>query len=126
LIAVSVETFRERLDLLEESGQVSAPVRQVTSDIVRELDRRRGPLTDDNAGTLVSHLALSLERLRQGVVLEPDPLVIAEAAQYGAALALASEIARPAKRLGAGQLPDSEVAFLAIHIRLLEDTGGPT
>jgi hypothetical protein len=119
---VVVDVFRERLDLLEESGQLGAAAREVTVDIVRELDARRGPLTEENAGLLVSHLALSLERLRQGVVLEPDPLVTGEAAQYHAALALAAELARPAERLGAGPLPDSELAFLAIHIQLLDET----
>jgi hypothetical protein len=119
-----MDAFRERLDMLEESGQVSSAAREITHLILAALDDERGPLSEANAGTLVSHLALSLERLRQGVVLEPDELVAAEAAQYPAALALARVMVQPAGRLGAGPLPESEVAFLAIHIRLLEDTGG--
>jgi hypothetical protein len=119
-----MEAFRERLDLLEDSGQLSPAAREITLRILAALDEQRGPLTEDNAGTLVSHLALTLERLRQGVVLEPDALVAAEAAEYPAALALARVMAQPAERLGAGPLPESEVAFLAIHIRLLEETGG--
>lgn len=121
---VTAETFRERLDLLQESGQLSAAARQVAIEIIHELDVQRGPLTEAKAGALVSHLALSLERLCQGETLEPDPMVVAEATQYQAALDLAAQIARPAERLGAGPLPASEVAFLAIHIRLLEEPGG--
>jgi hypothetical protein len=116
-----MSAFRERLDLMQASGQLSSQVRETAEAIVAELDAVHGPLTEDNAGMLVSHLALSLQRLQQGTSLEPDPLVVEEAAQYPEELALAGRIAGRAAHLGAGPLPAGEVGFLAIHIRALRE-----
>jgi PRD domain len=116
------DAFRERLDLLQASGQVTQVVREVTEALLGEVNRCFGPLDDDSAGMLVSHLALSLERLKRGERLEPDPLVQSEATQYPDELAEAAELARLAERLGAGPLPAGEVSFLAIHLRALKES----
>jgi len=121
-MAPTGDAFRERLDLLEASGQLTHSVREVTEALLGELNRRFGPLDDDNAGMLVSHLALSLERLQRGELLEPDPLVQSEAIRYPRELAEAAELARLAERLGAGPLPAGEVSFLAIHLRALKES----
>ena len=116
------DAFRERLDLLQTSGQLTQSVREATEALIAELNRRVGPIDDDNAGVLVSHVALSLGRLTRGELLEPDLLVQSEANQYPDELAEAAELARLAEQLGAGSLPGGEVSFLAIHLRALKES----
>lgn len=117
-----MDAFRERLDLMQSTEQIGGRAREVTDAMVAEIDRRYGPLDEENAGMLVSHLALSLERLERGELLEPDPLVEAEAGQYPAELDAAAQLARLAERLGRGALPTGEVSFLAIHLRALVES----
>ncbi|GGO48034.1 hypothetical protein GCM10012287_22070 [Streptomyces daqingensis] len=117
------EKLTLRIQLFRESGQVRAEV----ADFVRaELEALAGDgrtVTEETAGMLTSHLMMALHRAQNGEPIEaPDgqEAIAAELAEVPTAVDTAQQIAdRAEQRLGAS-LPPSEVAYLALHMAVLD------
>ncbi|WP_433479204.1 hypothetical protein ACQPZP_20530 [Spirillospora sp. CA-142024] len=111
----------ERLDIFERTGQAAPDICRFVRDELSALDTAGGAVTEDSAGTLVSHLLLALQRARDGAALTEfpaDETVRAELAGHPDAVERARALAARARSaLGAG-LPEQEVRFLALHLAL--------
>lgn len=120
---VSAE-FAERLDMLEESGQVSALARWMTENALARVSEELAlTLTEDNAAQFTTHIAMAFSRLQRGE------------AEADASSALAEEVAaRPREReivrrimaeceaLLERKVPAAEVDYMTVHLcALLED-----
>lgn len=114
-------TLQERLDIFRSMPSVPSEAVDLVSDELAQIDPA-GKLTDDQAGSFVSHAVNALARLARGddsveapsdgvfqAVQDEDP----EAAQYAAAFA-----ERVQSRFG-HDLPEPEVKFMTIHFAAL-------
>lgn len=112
-----------RIQLFRQTGQVRPEVADFVESELKALARAGLPVGEDTAGMLTSHLMMALNRLLNGEPLE-DPAageqMAAELADQPGAVRLARQIAVRAERaLGAAPLPDSETAYLAMHLAVL-------
>ena len=71
---ISRDAFTARLDLLEDSGQVSAAARQQTLDFIDAVEAAFAVgLDEENGAMLVTHLAMALTRTERRAPLLGDP-----------------------------------------------------
>ncbi len=118
--------FDRRLDLLEASGQVSPRARQLTLELVEQIERAFGLNLDEaNGAMLVTHLAMSLSRLEGGAVaIETPPPVREEIEGRNQELTFVrSALAACGDALGR-PIPEAEVLYMTAHLcAVLERTG---
>ena len=119
VVPIPRDAFSPRLDLLEDSGQVSAVARQQTLDFVDAVEAMFAvTLDEENGAMLVTHLAMALARSeRREPLLEEPPAVVVEEAR-----ANPTELGFVRERLDAygavlGEaLPESECVFMTAHL----------
>ena len=116
-----------RLRLLEESGQISPEVAELTRLILERVEERYGiALTEDNGAMFTTHLAVALERLRSGEAI--DVMIeegLAEVKAYPEEWSFVSDIVagEAGRRLGVA-VPEGEIGYLTAHlITLLHPEG---
>ena len=115
--------FAERLDMLEESGQVTNLARRITelclADLATDLDLT---LNEDNAAQFVTHLAIALTRINRG---DPEIAMSAVAAEEIAdrrrELEAVTRVMGDASRLLQREVPGSEVTYMTVHLCALVD-----
>jgi mannitol operon transcriptional antiterminator len=110
--------LRERLDLLQRSGQVDSDVAAFVTTWLGRVSAALGfNVNDSDAGAFVTHTALALQRARRGEAIEKW------SADHSAELADAPESVRAADRLVSEaldelgiRLPVQERDFVALHL----------
>lgn len=115
--------FAERLDMLEESGQVTNLARRITelclADLATDLDLT---LNEDNAAQFVTHLAIALTRINRG---DPEIAMSAVAAEEIAdrrrELEAVTRVMGDASRLLQREVPGSEITYMTVHLCALVD-----
>lgn len=114
-------SFEERFQLLLESGQLTEPVLEVTREIVTAIQNRYGiTLTEENAGMFVTHIAMALQRIASGQPLETvSDEVWEETRQCQDEWSFARELAALARKRLEIQVPESELAYMVLHLRVL-------
>lgn len=117
--------LEERLALFEESGQVAPEVvsftRSELDSVAAEWDLL---LEEENAGMLVSHLLLALERARAGDAIEDwegSEDAAEELATRPWAVEKAKRIVSNARSALGADLPDREAQFLALHLAAIAE-----
>ncbi|MCX6458710.1 MAG: PRD domain-containing protein [Actinobacteria bacterium] len=118
--------FVERLDLLEESGQVTNLARRLTELCLADLTTALNlTLTEDNAAQFVTHLAIALTRINRG---DPEIVMSAVAAEEIADRKrehnAVTSVMRDASRLLQREVPDSEITYMTVHLCGLVDNEG--
>ncbi|GGZ53344.1 hypothetical protein GCM10010387_54410 [Streptomyces inusitatus] len=116
----------ERLRLFRESGHVRPAVADFVAAELAALADEGHTVTEATAGMLTSHLVMALTRLLDGSAVEPSPAderMASELTAHPAAVARARAVAARAGRELGGALPETEVAFLGMHLAVL---GRPT
>lgn len=108
-----------RLRLLQESGQISPEVAELTRWILKRVEERYDmTVTEENGAMFTTHLAVALERLRSGQAI--DEMVsegLAEVKAYPEEWAFVHEVVagEAGRRLGA-RVPEAEVGYLTAHL----------
>jgi transcriptional regulatory protein LevR len=120
--------FAERLDMLEESGQVTNLARRLTelslADLAAEL---RLALTEDNAAQFVTHLAIALTRINRGdPEITVSPVAIEEIADRHREREAVTRVMRDCSRLLQRDVPDSEIAYMTVHLAGMVDLHAET
>ncbi len=108
-----------RLRLLEESGQISPEVAELTRRILARVEERYGiVLTEENGAMFTTHLAIALERLRSGEAIEAMVAEgLAEVKAYPEEWAFVSEtVAGEAGRQLGVVVPEGEIGYLTAHL----------
>ena len=119
--AEPVLSFDGRLRLLRDSHQASDSVVNFAREEILQIANELGlSLETEGAGMLVNHLVLALERARTGnsyvAPAEVVQLLAAELDKQAVPRDRARWLAARAHQQLQADLPDSEVAFLAIHL----------
>lgn len=114
-------SFEERFQLLLESGQLTERVVEVTREIVDAIQNRYGiTLTEENAGMFVTHIAMALQRIASGQALETvSDEVWEETRQCEEEWSFARELAALVRERMEIQVPESELAYMVLHLRVL-------
>ncbi|WP_081737010.1 PRD domain-containing protein [Arthrobacter sp. MA-N2] len=118
------ESFRERLDLLEDSGMASPVARKLAESALLEITRQFSlELTEENAAPFVTHLVIALTRLQRGEAeAAPSEAVESEITGRdrektvigGIMHSFEDELGRP--------VPESEISYITVHLcALLEE-----
>lgn len=116
--------FAERLDLLQDSGQITPLARRLTefvlAEIAVELNVR---FTEANASPFVSHLAVALTRINRGETgVAPSSVVEEEIRGRTKERAIMSRLVSECERLLDREIPESEVSYMTVHLcAILED-----
>jgi len=120
--AVAAE-FAERLDMLEESGQVTNLARRLTELSLAELVASLNlTLTEDNAAQFVTHLAIALTRINRGDPEIAMSLVAAEeVADRRRELDAVTAVMGDASLLLHRSVPESEIIYMTAHLCALVD-----
>ncbi|MGE5561621.1 MAG: PRD domain-containing protein [Chloroflexota bacterium] len=110
-----------RLRLLGDSGQVDRDSLAACRRVIKAVEERyRITVGEDNGGMFVTHLAVALARLRAGQpVTEIPPVAVAEAREHVAIWQFIADTAGAAAASLGAALPESEVAFLTLHLAAL-------
>lgn len=117
------QEFAERLDMLEESGQVSALARRLTEISLAQLSTDLAlPLNEDNAAQFVTHLAIALTRINRGdPEIAVSPIALEEIADRHGERSAVTRVMGDCARLLERQVPESEIAYMTVHLCGLTD-----
>lgn len=110
-----------RLRLLEESGQIGPAVAALTRQTIGRVEAEYGLVLDEENGSMfVTHLAVALERLRQGQAIAAMPeAALAEVRGYGREWRFIERVAAEAASQMGVTVPEGEVGFLTAHLATL-------
>jgi hypothetical protein len=116
--------FRERFDLLEETGQITALARWLAEHALADLARELGiRFTEDNAAQLVTHLGIALTRLQRGDDEVPPSAVVADSIDgHQRERAVMRRVMDGCEALLNREVSDVEVDYMTLHLcALLEE-----
>jgi transcriptional regulatory protein LevR len=120
---ISIE-FRERFDLLEETGQITPLARWLTEHVLAEIAQDLGvKLDEDNASQFVTHVGMALTRLQRG---DGDVAASAVVTEALGGRARERQVVRwvmdECEQVLDRKVADAEVDFMTVHLcALLED-----
>lgn len=112
------DEFADRLDMLEESGQVTNLARRLTelalTDLAATLDLR---FTEDGSAQFVTHLAIALTRINRG----EDPVELSAVAEEEIAdrfreREAVARVMRDCARLLEREVPLTEISYMTVHL----------
>lgn len=117
------DEFRDRLDMLEESGQVNNLARCLTEMAMAQLsDELQLELTETNAAPFVTHFAIALTRINGG-----DPEIAGSAvaeeeiADRHRERDAISRVMHDCSQLLQREIPPSEIAYMTAHLCVMVD-----
>lgn len=117
------DEFRDRLDMLEESGQVTNLARRLTEMSMAQLSEElQLTLTEANAAPFVTHFAIALTRINRG-----DPEIAGSAVAEGEIADrhrerdAVSHVMRDCSRLLQREIPPNEIAYMTAHLCVMVD-----
>jgi transcriptional regulatory protein LevR len=115
--------FAERLDMLEESGQVTNLARRLTEMALAELAAELGLTpTEDDAAQFVTHLAIALTRVNRGdLEIVVSPVAVEEIAERHREREAITRVMRECSRLLQRDVPDAEIAYMTVHLAAMVD-----
>lgn len=118
-----VEEFAERLDMLEESEQITAFARRLTELALTELATTLGlQFTEADSAQFVTHLAIALTRINRGdAPVEVSAVVDEEIAERPAEREAMARVMTDCARLLEREVPETEVSYMTIHLCAIVD-----
>jgi hypothetical protein len=119
VVVIPGDVFTPRLDLLEDSGQVSQVARQQALDFVDAVESTFDvALDEENGAMLITHLAMALTRSerREPLDEEPPAVIVDEARANVTELAFVREKLDAYGAVLGEPLPESEYVFMTAHL----------
>ncbi len=114
-----IVSFAERFQFLLDSEQATPESIHITEEIIETIQKEYKIILDEtNGASLVTHLAVTLKKIKaQENLLEMPEICVNEALSYKEEMAFAEKIAGFLKKAHQIDFNRSETAFLAIHLR---------
>jgi transcriptional regulatory protein LevR len=112
------EEFRDRLDMLEESGQVTALARWMTESSLARITQEFGlRLTEENASQFATHVAMALSRLQRGEDEAPLSEALADEVRgHARERELVRRIMSECEPLLERSVPEVEIDYATVHL----------
>ena len=113
--------FEERLDLLEEAGQITPLARRLTEIMVAELANEFQLVLDEESGApMVTHIAMALTRLNRGEVAAPlSESLEKELADRVSERAAVTRLMHETAGVLGREVPDTEISYMTLHLSAL-------
>lgn len=110
--------FAERLDMLEEAGQVTPLARRLTEFVLAEIGKElKIDLTEDNAAQFVTHLTVALTRLNRGeLAAAPSAVVDEEIRNHSHERDVMRRLMAECEKFLDREIPESEAAYMTVHL----------
>jgi transcriptional regulatory protein LevR len=118
------EEFRDRLDMLEDSGQTTKLARWMTESTLARIGQEfRLTLTEANAAQFTTHLAMAFGRLQRGEAEPPLSAALQdEVREHAREREVVRRILGECESLLQREVPDSELDYVTVHLcALMED-----
>lgn len=118
------EEFAERLDMLEESGQVTKLARRLTELALTDLASTLGlQFTEDDSAQFVTHLAIALTRINRGdAPVDVSAVVDEELVDRDRERAAMARVMTDCARLLEREVPATEISYMTVHLCAIVDT----
>jgi transcriptional regulatory protein LevR len=114
-----------RLGLLTSSGQIDPDVAEFMIWALAEIEARLGvEVNEEGFSTLCTHMAMALQRARNGKQVETWESKHDELADYPQAVSRAEALADAAQERLGTDLSAPEREFVALHLAAVEARGG--
>jgi transcriptional antiterminator len=115
--------FTDRLDMLQEAGQITPLARRLTELVLVELAEEFGLVfTEENAAMFVTHLAVALTRLnRREMEAPPSSLVDDEIRSRTREREVMRRVMSECEKLLDREVPESEIAYMTVHLCAILD-----
>lgn len=115
--------FKDRLDMLAESGQVTVLARWLTENsLVRIAQELALPITEENGAQFATHLAIALTRLQRGEPpVELSEVVTDELASHGREREVVRRVMMECQEVLGREVPAAEIDYMAIHVCALAE-----
>ncbi len=112
-------TFENRYEILLQSSQTTQASIAITREIVHLIEQRyQIQLDESNGASLVTHLAITLKKIKeQQALIEIPEICLQEAQSYLEELEFAGELVRYLHDNHGIDFNKSESAFLTIHLK---------
>lgn len=117
------EEFADRLDMLEESDQVTKLSRRLTELALADLASTLGlRFTEDNSAQFVTHLAIALTRINRGdAPVEHSAVAEEEIADRSREREAVSRVMHDCARLLEREVPEPEISYMTVHLCAIVD-----
>lgn len=114
------ELIRLRLQILEDSGEITGQTAESVRDFIGILESRYSIIvTEENGAMLVTHLAVALNRIGQGETIQGiEPALLEEAGKTRFWDELPELLGHLEKRAGV-LIPEEERGYLALHLAVM-------
>lgn len=113
-----ISEFGERLDLLEQSGQVTNLARRLTELAVADLSSEFSlTMKEENAAQFVTHLCIALTRINRGDrQITVSAVAVEEIADRPREHEAVARVMGECSRLLQREIPESEIAYMTVHL----------
>lgn len=118
-----IEEFADRLDMLEESEQVTKLARRLTELALTSLATTLGlRFTEDESAQFVTHLAIALTRINRGdAPVELSLVAEEEIADRTREREAVARVIQDCARLLEREVPASEISYMTVHLCSIVD-----
>ncbi|NLZ52171.1 MAG: PRD domain-containing protein [Thermoanaerobacteraceae bacterium] len=106
----------ERIEILFSGGVIDEEVMDLTLKAVSWLEKRNISLEDERGHMFLTHFAMSLQRIKKGEQVETLDSYIMDELQNSRGYAKALDFVRFMEKQGKIQLPESEKAYILLHL----------
>lgn len=113
-----ISEFGERLDLLEQSGQVTNLARRLTELALADLSSEFSlTMNEENAAQFVTHLCIALTRINRGdPQITVSAVAVEEIADRQREHEAVARVMGECSRLLQREIPESEIAYMTVHL----------
>ncbi|RYC05922.1 PRD domain-containing protein [Nocardioides zhouii] len=128
VLARVAEEFADRLDMLQDSDQVTMLARRLTELSLADLATALGlTFTEDDSAQFVTHLAIALTRINRGEVpIEPSLVAEEEIAERTREREAVTRVMGDCGRLLDRDVPESEISYMVVHLCGIVDVQSPS
>ncbi|MBU5438018.1 PRD domain-containing protein [Tissierella sp. MSJ-40] len=110
-------TLKERLIILRQAGQIDNKIIDIVTEFMKMVENELNiKLNEENASMLVTHMAMTLSRIRKGEEIAPlDDSSLEELKSLAIYKRVQSLIVKIDEELQIG-IPQSEFGYIALHL----------
>jgi len=108
--------IRDRIKILYNGGVIDEEVRELSFKTVSWLEKRYIKLDDEKGHMFLTHLTMSLERIRKGGQVEALESYLIDELQNNKVQAITQDFINFIQEAGKIQLPESEKGYILLHL----------
>ncbi|MBU5592601.1 PRD domain-containing protein [Clostridium sp. MSJ-4] len=106
-----------RLNILKEAGQIDEGIYKDIINIINMFKEKHNiSLTEENASMLITHLAISFKRIKDGEIVNSIEEMIYEEVRCNENYDKSEEIFKDIEKVIESSIPEEEKVFIMMHL----------